>query len=431
MPIRWGEITAKECSGTSRKYSAICWDAGAPDGRVPSPGNWEQNCAQLSATYSEKPAPAGLQRPPDESGWIGSNIWGTWFVPEASCGASLNTGTANGTAAGAPSNGGGGGTGSQTSGGNGSAAAQKTCFASLQGEFGEYQPMVQSPLKVNTAFTLRAVNWISGKGQQYATFLRADGGSLRTDDSVQLTDANALPSNFQFAFRRVGRCGGAPGFTLLYGDRVQLYSNGSAQYARCAAGTCSLVPTPNDCGADKWETFTITSPSGKTGEICFGDEVRISQTVGDNADITAAGGGNVWATKHNTNENSVLRILPPNGSMYANVAAGEASAQERDYCEDLCSRDPLNPICTSGACAGRKNKKTDAETPQWLMYVGIGVAAIVVLAIVALVVAQFAKRRQQNQQMPVSAMQPAFFPAAGFGGGMGFQSMSAAPSGYY
>jgi hypothetical protein len=126
--------------------------------------------------------------------------------------------------------------------------------------------------------------------------------------------------------------------------RVQLKS--SSLFAQCGAGTCNLVEDSGKCQSDKWQSFTIESPTNKTGAVCYGDIITLSQVVGDKAEITAAGNRNVWATAKGTNENAHLCILPLNGSLYVSPVL-EMQEYDSTRTETLCQRDPNNIKCTA------------------------------------------------------------------------------------
>lgn len=67
----WGPITPKGCVSTgAREWSGILWDAGAEE--------WEPLCARTPGDVE------GEYRLPDRC-VTGLNVWGVWYVPEASC----------------------------------------------------------------------------------------------------------------------------------------------------------------------------------------------------------------------------------------------------------------------------------------------------------------------------------------------------------
>lgn len=88
----WGEITPKGCVGVQREYSAVCWDADniGTDGRIAIKGTALNNCSGLKAKYGDPgvnpPPQVAPESAPTKAEWLGSYIWGSWYVNDASCG---------------------------------------------------------------------------------------------------------------------------------------------------------------------------------------------------------------------------------------------------------------------------------------------------------------------------------------------------------
>lgn len=216
-----------------------------------------------------------------------------------------------------------------------------------QDPFGPKHPEVYSPIVAGkSVFTLEALEWITGRDGK-KTFLKGEGGGIRTDDSVAIT-RDDLASKYHFTFE-ADVCTQNP--YLQYGSRVQLRNVATKKYIQCGAGTCSGVDDSGQCQSDKWQTFTIESPTGKTGPVCYGDKVTLNQVVGDKAAITPAGDGNVWATAEDSNTNAILRIMGKNGSIYLDPTA-EMQAYDQSRQDLLCKKDPANAKCTAAALGG-------------------------------------------------------------------------------
>lgn len=218
------------------------------------------------------------------------------------------------------------------------------CFNEPKGPHGEYRNEIMNTLKLGDQFTLRALNWIGGKDKY--TFLQCQGGdAFQTIDNV-VPSSTILDKSFIFTFTKEGCF--EKNMQLLYGDRVQLKSVNTNKFIQCGAGTCSQVKESGNCEDGKWQSFTIESVDGKSGPICYGDKIRISQVVGDKADITPAGGKGMWATAHGSNQNSVLVILPVGGSIYKDPSK-EMEEYNKTAISELCKKDPLNTQCTGSA----------------------------------------------------------------------------------
>jgi hypothetical protein len=221
------------------------------------------------------------------------------------------------------------------------------CYSESYGDFGEYHSEIMEPMTTDTIFTLEARNWISAQ-EGAKTFLKGEEGALRTDDKVLIT-SEELNGVYQFRFMKEN-C--QTDKFILYGNRVQLYCVGTKQYVQCGAGTCSMVADSGECLKGKWQTFFIESSTGKTGRVCFGDDIYIKQTTGNNPAITPAGDNNVWAqlSSENKTQNGVLSIKGKNGSIYKDPEQ-EMESYETQRCDEICTKDPVNPACTLGVCS--------------------------------------------------------------------------------
>lgn len=134
---------------------------------------------------------------------------------------------------------------------------------------------VPSCITTSDIFTLNFKNALS------FTFLQSNGGSLNATDIYTLP----LDTSFQFIFQKL-YCPGQNDPTINYGDLVQLVSY-DILYTQCGAGTCSLNQLDGlKCQTKSWQTFTVRSATGKTGQVCFGDQIRLTQTVGSNCSIS-------------------------------------------------------------------------------------------------------------------------------------------------
>lgn len=223
------------------------------------------------------------------------------------------------------------------------------CFVE-EGKFGNYHDYVNQPITTDTEFTLEALNWISGTAGR-KTFIKARPGALSTDDNVAITKEDLTPE-YRFKFVK-NDC--QTDQYILYGNRVQLQSVRTGEYVQCGGGTsdingtCSTVRDHGSCKKDNWQTFYVESKTGKTGRVCFGDQVYIRQTTGRQEAITAAGGGGVWSLipGKEKNGNDVLVIQGKNGSIYKDPSK-EMAAYETKRGSDLCEKDPANIQCTLG-----------------------------------------------------------------------------------
>jgi hypothetical protein len=252
-----------------------------------------------------------------------------------------------------------------------------TCNFSKNGEFGDYNPLINNALTKESVFVLEAINWISGK-ENKKTFLRGDGGSIKTDDNVEIS-GNDLNRMYHFKLE-LDKCNQHSYIT--YGAKLQLKNIGTNKFIQCGAGTCSGVDNSGDCLNESWQTFKIVSASGKKdGEpVCYGDDIYFVQTVNMTASITPAGDGNVWAVSVGNNQNSILRILPVKGSLYNNSESilKEIGNYNKTILDELCKRDPSNIKCTE------KNLK-EAGNDLKNTIVLFGIIGIIILVLVLMI----------------------------------------------
>jgi hypothetical protein len=97
-----------------------------------------------------------------------------------------------------------------------------TCNFSKNGEFGDYNPLINNALTKESVFVLEAINWISGK-ENKKTFLRGDGGSIKTDDNVEIS-GNDLNRMYHFKLE-LDKCNQHSYIT--YGAKLQLKNIGT------------------------------------------------------------------------------------------------------------------------------------------------------------------------------------------------------------
>lgn len=141
---------------------------------------------------------------------------------------------------------------------------------------------VPACITTSTLFNLQSINlpywdWHSQNG---LFFLKSNGGSLNI-----INTSPPLDTSFQFIFQKNGCSNNNQ--NINYGDLVQL-SSYNLLNAQCGAGTCSLnSPDNKSCQTGSWQTFIISSPTGKTGQVCFGDQIRLTQTAGSKCSISA------------------------------------------------------------------------------------------------------------------------------------------------
>lgn len=219
-----------------------------------------------------------------------------------------------------------------------------SCFSSTDGKFGEMVQEVLNPITLGSIFTLNFKNWISGITGTF-TFLTTPNNPGDPEDGLYTTEyttlsTEPLDTSFQFIFQKLGCPNSDP--TINYGDRVQLVSY-KMRYIQCGAGTCSTVTKTGGCNTLSWQTFTIRSATGKTGPVCFGDELRITQTVGTNCSITAASGGMVECWDGDF-KNSSFFIFPVGGSLYVDPTEYVEwyKKHQNDY---LCEENPWDLSC--------------------------------------------------------------------------------------
>lgn len=261
-----------------------------------------------------------------------------------------------------------------------------SCFSSTDGKFGEMVPEVLNPITLGSIFTLNFKNWISYPNGTF-TFLTAPApapfypNALNTTEYVKLS-TKPLDTTFQFMFQKMG-CPITSG-TINYGDRVQLVSY-AMRVAQCAWGTCSTVDPGDSGGCDptKWQTFTVRSAIGKTGPVCFGDEIRITQTVGTNCSITAASASGVqcWDGDY---KNSSFYIFPVGGSLYVDPADYVADYETRQD-GARCKLNPWDLSCIWSAI-------TNFFHEIWIgVLIVVGIIVLILIIIVIYYVQQIIK----------------------------------------
>ena len=221
-----------------------------------------------------------------------------------------------------------------------------SCFSSTDGKFGEMVPEVLNPVSISSIFTLNCKGWISYPNGTF-TFLQNVDDALLTVDKVTLStkplDAS-LPDpsqSFQFMFQKFS-CPDSDPIVINYGDRVQLVTN-RMRYAQCGNGTCSSVTDYGGCQTGSWQTFIINSATGKTGPVCFGDEIRLTQTAGTQCNMSAADDNSVFCVNGDT-DNSVFIIFPVGGSLYVDPAEYVADYKAKQDGK-RCKANPWDPIC--------------------------------------------------------------------------------------
>lgn len=206
-------------------------------------------------------------------------------------------------------------------------------------------PEVLNPIStVSSIFTLNAKGWISPTKGTF-TFIQAIADRLETTTNVALT-TGPLDTSYQFIFQKIGCPNQNP--IISYGDRVQLVTY-NLRIANCGNGTCSTVDpnTYGGCDTNSWQTFTVESASGKSGPVCFGDDIFIRQTIGNKCNLSAAGGTAVFCIDGTTNPNSVLTIFPVGGSLYVDPSQYVAQYSQTQQ-QNLCAANPLDPSCITG-----------------------------------------------------------------------------------
>ncbi len=202
-------------------------------------------------------------------------------------------------------------------------------------------PEVLNPISLSSIFTLNLKNWISSETGTF-TFLQWIGTSLQTTTNVKLS-TNPLDTSFQFIFQKLG-CSDQSS-TINYGDRVQLVTY-NILFANCGWGTCSTVTGSGDCLTGSWQTFIIRSANGsKTGPVCFGDDIYITQTTGTNCSVSAAGANGVFCVDGDTS-NAVITIFPVGGSLYVDPT-DYVNQYAKNQENELCKQNPYDLSCIS------------------------------------------------------------------------------------
>ncbi len=218
-----------------------------------------------------------------------------------------------------------------------------SCITTSIGEYGKYRPeVINGNLTTLSPFTLKAINWISQTKGTY-TFIQArQPSTLYTSTNVNVSSGD-LDTSYQFIFDYTN-CGSGWSY-IVYGQNILLKSNYLNDYVQCAAGTCSTRGNKNipNCSVSDWATFKIFPAPGNNkiigNIVCYGDLITITQSV-SNADITVADNGGMWAINHSQNQNSVLQILPSNGSLYIDPTQ-ETATYASTQINTLCQKNPL------------------------------------------------------------------------------------------
>lgn len=257
-----------------------------------------------------------------------------------------------------------------------------SCFSSTDGEFGEMVPEVLNPVNIGSVFTLNCKGWISSSTGTF-TFLQTIDDAILTVTDVALStkplDASVHPSqSFQFQFTKIA-CPDSDPFVINYGDRVQLVNN-KLKFAQCGAGTCSLVDDYGGCQTESWQTFTVVSATGKTGPVCFGDEIRLTQTAGTQCNMSAAGDNSVFCVNGDT-ANSVFIIFPVGGSLYVDPAEYVANYAKHQH-DDLCKANPWDPSCIWAAIINFFHE----------IWIGVLIFVGIVILIIILVIIYYARQ---------------------------------------
>lgn len=190
---------------------------------------------------------------------------------------------------------------------------------------------------------------------------------------------DSAPMNQKYQFI-IQKCNG--GGIVNYGDMVVLRGVGSGKYMQCGGGTCSGVDTQG-CLDSSWQTFTIVSAEGKTGQVNFGDPVYIRQVVGNKCAITAAGDRTTWCTDGN-HTNAYMIILPNNGSVYVNPT------DENNYYTDNLRKDDFAKFDPS-ASGGEDVGKTLASWDIGAFFSNPAVIIILVIILASIVLGIFIK----------------------------------------
>ena len=366
--LRWGDITKKECDGEKRKYSARCWGASTSD--------WVGECAALPASSSERnehnvsgaPGRDNIKR-------SGNEVWGEWFRHDQQCVTQSN------------------GSGSASKSELKRRTSSRRCEGgtSYDSSLGEAHPDAGKKLILGSTkaesneastFTLKSVKYINpGKDNQTFLYQTRDGlnvEALNTDDSLKV-NGNPVPPSYQFTFERIGdHCTASDGSLdkgdLFYGDKVQLKSVATNTMAKCGGllGHCDLDRDVVDasCRDGEWETFIITAVDGVSGNVCYGDRIRLQYSPDKTKYLSSGDGGYTLLTDAN-NRNNILEILPVTGSIYLDPRAElDRKNDERD--DEICENNPFDPNCLF-------------NIPDYLIYTAIGVVALIVIIILIVI----------------------------------------------
>jgi len=318
----WGSWRDDGCEGTNRVFSSIVWNA----------ADWEKACTstpvgQICPNTSRGALPIGadidkmrIQSPADCV--KSTNMWGKIRIPDLQCGLPPPV------------------------------YKPTSCFTSSTGPYGKYRSDLVGKgwIPSNTSFGLIALNWVPNTGTGWTMITGDAGGIMQTIEHVVPAKYPAKLDNRYLFVADQGLCPTKSVGFLRYGDFVHIRSVNTNQYIRCASATCSLTSDQGTCAQNDWHTFVIKSFNNmkKDGdEVCFGDEIQIQQTVGTHANVTAAGGGAVWACDDSQcNFNYRLRIVPDSGSIYEDPTT-EMKSYDNKRQQLSCEQNKLQWSCIS------------------------------------------------------------------------------------
>ena len=228
-------------------------------------------------------------------------------------------------------------------------------------KYGKIQQSAKESIKYGQKFTIHYPGWISKLLEGRKTFAKMEStGSMRTDNSILPRIAGSSESTIgsEFEFKLVKCPGNNSGVVnsgvVKYGDKVKIKADNAPLYVQCGASvgqsTCSGVSSPGDCGAGEWQTFKIRNNIGKSGPVCWGDDLYLIQLFGNGDAITAAGDGATWGQKPSISKNSIINLMPVNGSIYKDPTK-ETEAYKLIQKSELCKATPWDPGCITNQIA--------------------------------------------------------------------------------
>lgn len=255
--------------------------------------------------------------------------------------------------------------------------ATNSCFKSVNDGPIPNSPMfpeVLNPINLSSIFSLNFKGWISPTPGTF-TFMQWIDDRLETTTNVSLSK-NPLDTSFWFQFTKVGCNDTNP--VIFFGDKVQLQTM-SGRIAQCGNLTCSTVP-PGDyggCQTGAWQTFIIRSAEGdKTGPVCFGQTIYLTQTTGSHCSISSAGLSNVFCIDGNTNNAEIL-IVPRFGSLYVDPTDYSNQYAENQQ-NELCKANPWDISCITSSISNFFSR-------IWMGFVII--AAVIALILIFMLIA--------------------------------------------